>query len=321
MRLRYVARKLGWAAVTLLFVLCFNFFLFRIMPGDPAGLLARSQRLTETEIAEQRAIFGLDKPLLSQFWTYLQETFSGNLGTSYLTGLPVLETIGTRVWPTVLLVGVGTTAAVWLGLRMGIKGGWRRGSTFDRSSLYGSLTLYSTPEGWLGMMLLIIFAGSFGWFPVGGYDSGEDYTGLAHVIDVAKHLFLPAATLALGYGASYMIVMRSSLLEVKDEDFIATARAKGLTETMVRRRHAVPNAILPSFTLIVLSFGFVLGGAIVIETIFSYPGIGLLTYQAIDAFDYPVLQGVFLISSVAVVIANLFADVTYGFLDPRIEEV
>jgi peptide/nickel transport system permease protein len=204
---------------------------------------------------------------------------------------------------------------------MGIKGGWRRGSGFDRTSLYGSLTLYSTPEGWLGMMLLIIFAGTLGWFPVGGYDSGDGSTGLAHVADVLNHLALPATTLALGYGASYMIVMRSSLIEVKDEDFVATARAKGLTETLVRRRHAVPNAFLPSFTLIVLSFGFVIGGAIVIETIFSYPGIGLLTYQAIDAYDYPVLQGVFLVSSVAVVIANLVADVAYGFLDPRIEEV
>jgi peptide/nickel transport system permease protein len=291
------------------------------MPGDPAGLLARSQRLSESEIAEQRALFGLDEPLLVQFWTYLKQVFTGDLGTSYLTGQPVVETITERVWPTVLLVGVGTTVAIVLGLMMGIKGGWRRGSGFDRTSLYGSLTLYSTPEGWLGMMLLIIFAGTLGWFPVGGYDSGDGSTGLAHVADVLNHLALPAATLALGYGASYMIVMRSSLIEVKDEDFVATARAKGLTETLVRRRHAVPNAFLPSFTLIVLSFGFVIGGAIVVETIFSYPGIGLLTYQAIDAYDYPVLQGVFLVSSVAVVIANLVADVTYGFLDPRIEEV
>ncbi len=321
MRVRYLARKVGWALVTMAFVLAFNFFLFRIMPGDPAGLLARSQRLTEAEVAEQRALFGLDEPLFSQFGTYLKQTLTGNLGTSYLTGQPVIDTITSRMWPTILLVGVGTIIAIVLGLMMGIRGAWTRGSTFDRSSLYGSLTLYSTPEGWLGMMLLIIFAGTLGWFPVGGYDSGNGDTGLTHVVDVLNHLALPAATLALGYGASYMIVMRSSLIEVKDEDFVATARAKGLTETMVRRRHAVPNAFLPSFTLIVLSFGFVIGGAIVIETIFSYPGIGQLTYQAIDAYDYPVLQGVFLVSSVAVVIANLFADLTYGFLDPRIDEV
>jgi peptide/nickel transport system permease protein len=283
-------------------------------------LLARSQRLTEADIAEQRQLLGLDEPMLQQYWTYLRETLTGNLGSSYLTGQPVVETIAERVWPTVLLVGVGTTAAIVVGLMLGIKGGWNRGSRFDKSSLYGSLTLYSTPEGWLGMMLLIIFAGSMGWFPVGGYADGNS-TGLAHVTDVLNHLFLPALTLALGYGASYMIVMRSSLLEMKDEDFVATARAKGLTETRIRRDHSVPNAFLPSFTLIALSFGFVLGGAIVVEAIFSYPGIGLLTYQAIDAFDYPVLQGVFLISSIAVVFANLIADMTYGFLDPRIDEV
>ena len=321
MKPSYLAKKVGWAFITLFFVLCFNFFLFRMMPGDPAGLLARSERLTETQIAEQRAMFGLDQPLLTQFGTYLKQTVTGNLGTSYLTGRPVLDTIGARVWPTVLLVGVGTSIAIVVGLMMGIKGGWRRGSRFDRSSLYGSLTLYSTPEGWLGMLLLLVFAGALGWFPTGQYDSGNGSTGLAHIADVLNHLFLPAATLALGYGASYLIVMRSSLIEVKDEDFVGAARAKGLTETMVRRKHAVPNAFLPSFTLIVLSFGFILGGAIVIETVFSYPGIGLLTYQAINNYDYPVLQGVFLISSIAVVIANLFADITYGFLDPRIEEV
>ena len=320
MRVRYLARKLGWAVITLFFVLSFNFFLFRIMPGDPAGLLARSQRLTDAEVAQQRELFGLDQPLLAQYWTYLKQTLSGQLGSSYLTGRPVVDTIAGRLWPTILLVGVGTTVAIALGLAIGIKGAWRRGSRFDRGGLYGSLTLYSTPEGWLGMMMLIIFAGTLGWFPVGGYASGSE-TGLAHLADVANHLVLPALTLALGYGASYMIVMRSSLIEVKDEDFISTARAKGLTETMIRRRHAVPNAFLPSFTLIALSFGFVLGGAIVVEAVFSYPGIGLLTYQAIDAYDFPVLQGVFLISSIAVVFANLLADVTYGFLDPRIDGV
>jgi peptide/nickel transport system permease protein len=320
-RVRYVVRKLGWAVVTLFFVLTFNFFLFRVMPGDPAGMLARSQKLTEQQIAAQRKLYGLDDPILTQYWKYLKETLTGHLGTSYVTARPVLETIMDRMWPTVLLVGVGTTLAIIVGLVMGIKGGWRRGSTFDKTSMYGSLTLYSTPEGWLGMMLLIIFAGSLGWFPVGGYDSGTGQTGWPHIVDVLNHLVLPAATLALGYGASYLIVMRSSLIEVKDEDFISTVRAHGLTPTKVRRRHAVPNAFLPSYTLIVLSFGFVIGGAIVIETVFSYPGIGLLTYQAIDNYDYPVLQGVFLISSIAVVLANLVADVTYTFIDPRIEEV
>ncbi len=319
MKAGYLARKAAWALVTLLFVLFVNFFLFRVMPGDPVALLARSQRLTPEAIEQQRALFGLDQPLLQQFGTYLQQTLSLNFGSSLLSGEPVTEVIGSRIWPTVLLVGVGTTLAIVLGLLAGIRGGWTRGSGFDRGSLYGSLILYATPEGWLGMLLLIVFAGTLGWFPSGGYSSGTG-TGIEHVTDVANHLVLPALTLTLGYIGQYMIVMRSSLLDVKDEDYIATARAKGLTDPLVRRRHAVPNAFLPSFTLIVLSFGFVLGGAIVVETVYSWPGLGLLTYQAIQDQDFPVLQAVFLLTSLAVIVANLVADVTYSMLDPRIEE-
>ncbi|MFZ0322878.1 MAG: ABC transporter permease, partial [Actinomycetes bacterium] len=198
-------------------------------------------------------------------------------------------------------------------------GGWARGSRFDRGSLYGSLVLYATPEGWLGMLLLIVFAGTLGWFPAGGYSSGAG-TGLEHVTDVANHLVLPVLTLTLAYIGQFLIVMRSSLLDVKDEDYVGTARAKGLTDPLIRRRHVVPNAFLPSYTLIVLSFGFILGGAIVIETVFSWPGLGQLTYQAIADEDFPVLQAIFLLTSFAVIVANLAADVTYTFLDPRIEE-
>jgi peptide/nickel transport system permease protein len=167
------------------------------------------------------------------------------------------------------------------------------------------------------MLLLIMFAGMLGWFPAGGYSTSSG----SGATDVANHLVLQVLTLALGYVGQFMIVMRSSLLDVKDEDYITTARAKGLPDPLVRRRHAVPNAFLPSFTLIVLSFGFVLGGAIVVETVFSWPGIGLLTYQAIKDQDFPVLQAVFLLSSTAVIVANLLADVTYGFLDPRVQDV
>jgi len=319
MRVRYLLRKVAWAFVTLFFVLAVNFFLFRVMPGDPVALLARSQRLSPDAIEQQRALFGLDQPLIQQFGTYVQQTMSFRFGSSLLSARPVTEIIGSRVWPTVLLVGVGTTLAVVLGLLAGVKGGWARDSKFDRGSLYGSLLLYATPEGWLGMLLLIVFAGTLGWFPSGGYSSGTG-TGIEHVTDVLNHLVLPALTLTLGYIGQYMIVMRSSLLDVKDEEYVATARAKGLTDPMVRRRHAVPNAFLPSFTLIVLSFGFVLGGAIVVETVFSWPGLGQLTYQAIESQDFPVLQAVFLLTSFAVIIANLVADVAYTFLDPRIEE-
>lgn len=320
MRGRYLARKAGWALLTLFFVLTVNFFLFRVMPGDPVALLARSQRLTPEAMQAQREAFGLDQPLVQQYLTYLGQTMRLDFGASLVSGQQVTAMIGPRVWPTILLVGVGTGLAVVLGLLAGTKGAWRRGSRFDRNSLYGSLVLYATPEGWLGMLLLIVFAGSLGWFPAGGYASSGTQ-GWERVTDVANHLVLPALTLALAYIGQFLIVMRSSMLDVKDEEYIGVARAKGLPDVLIRRRHAFPNAFLPSFTLIVLSFGFVLGGAIVVETVYSWPGLGLLTYQAINSYDYPVLQAVFLVASVSVILANLVADIAYSFLDPRIEEV
>jgi peptide/nickel transport system permease protein len=314
---RYVLRKTLHALATVLFVLTFNFFLFRIMPGDPVALLVKSERLTPSDVAELRAAYGLDEPILQQYLIYLRETLSGDLGMSLRSPQSVASMIADRIWPTVLLVGLGTLFATVFGVLVGIKGAWRRGSRFDTSTLYGSLVLYSMPEGWLGMLLLIVFAGTLGWFPAGGFESGGQ-TGLARVVDVANHLFLPCLTLTLGYIGQYSIIMRSSLLEVMNEDFLTTARAKGVPDTLVRRRHAVPNAFLPTFTLIFLSFGFILGGSILVEAVFSWPGIGLLTYNAIKQLDYPVIQGVFLLSSAAVILANLAADITYGYLDPRI---
>jgi peptide/nickel transport system permease protein len=176
------------------------------------------------------------------------------------------------------------------------------------------------PEGWLGMILIIAFVGSLGWFPAGGYQSVEDYTGIDHVVDVAWHLFLPALTLTLGYIGDYVIIMRASLLEVMGEEFVLTARAKGVRDRDVRRRHAVPNALLPTFTLIFYSIGFVLGGSVIIETVFSWPGLGLLTFDSIDTLDYPVIQGIFLLFSGAVIAFNLLADLLYGYIDPRVRD-
>ncbi|CAB4942972.1 MAG: ABC transporter permease subunit [Actinobacteria bacterium] len=318
MSLTFLARKAGWALLTLWFILSVNFFLFRIMPGDPVALLARSQRLSPEALARQRELFGLDLPIPQQYLTYLRETLTGNLGVSILSGREVLSMVADRMWPTILLVGLGTLIAAVVGVMLGMRAGWRRGSGIDNGSLYGSLLLYATPEGWLGMMLLILFAGALGWFPAGGYSSAESGGGVG---DVTSHLALPVLTLALGYVGQFFIVMRASMIDVKSQDYIRLARAKGLADPVVRRRHAAPNAILPTITLVVLSFGFVLGGAIVIETVFSWPGLGLLTYQAIQTLDYPVLQAVFLLSSGAVIVANLIADIAYGLLDPRVEQI
>jgi peptide/nickel transport system permease protein len=313
----YLLRKVAGALATLTFVLAFNFVLFRAV-GDPVRLLTRSQtHLDEKEAARLREEFGLDKNLFAQFVGYIPDTLTGNLGTSFISGRPVAKVVGERISKTVLLVGLSTVFSVALGMLAGIRGAWRRGSAFDRGSLLGSLVFYSMPEGWLGMLLLVGFAGALGWFPSGGYQTA-DLTGLSHLTDVAKHVFLPCLTLTLGYIGEYAIIMRSSLLEVLDEDYIQTARAKGLRDDAVRRRHAVPNALLPTLALVFYSFGFVLGGAIIVEAVFSYPGLGLLEFQAIGASDFPVIQAVFLLSSAAVILFNLIADILYGYLDPRI---
>ena len=281
---RYLLGKSLQALVTLWFVLTFNFFLFRVLPGDPVATLARSERLTPDDVARLQHDLGLDLPMAEQYVVYLKNTLTGTL------------------------------LASWGGVLIGIRGGWRRGSRFDTSSQYTSLVLYAMPEGWLGMLLLLFFSGWLHWFPAGGYASADE-TGVAHLVDLLDHLFLPLLTLTLGYIGGYSIV-----IDTINEDFVQTARAKGVPDRLVRQKHVVPNAFLPTFTLIILSFGFVLGGAIVIETVYSWPGLGLLTYQAIQTLDYPVIQGVFLVASAAVIVANLVADVTYGYLDPRIKE-
>ena len=317
---RYLLRKVLHAVATLVFVLAFNFVLFRAI-GDPVKLLTRtSVHLDPQEQQALREEFGIDDPLPQQFVNYLGDTLRGEFGYSFISGRPVMTVVSEKVWPTVLLVGVATILSTVIGILIGIKGGWKRGSTFDTSSLLGSLTLYSMPEGWLGMILLITFAGTLGWFPAGGMESSDPLTGFAHVLDVAKHLFLPCLTLTLGYLGEFAIIMRSSLLEVMDEEFVQTARAKGVRDKDVRRRHAVPNALLPTFTLAFYSIGFILGGAVIIEEVFSWPGLGQLTYAAIEGSDYPVIQAVFLLSSAAVILFNLLADVMYGYLDPRVKE-
>ena len=314
---RYIVRKVLQALLTLVFVLTVNFLLFRILPGDPVSLLTRSLRLSEQDVAELQAELGLDQPLISQYFTYMGQTLTGNLGVSLRTGTEVSEIIRSRIWPTMLLVGLGTLFATVIGIWIGVKGAWRRGRAFDRSSLLTSLALYSTPEGWLGMLLLLVFSGMLGWFPAGGFESGG-LTGIPRLVDILEHLFLPVLTLTLGYVGEYAIVMRSSMLDVLHEDFVTSARAKGVPEPMIRRRHVVPNAFLPTFTLIFLNIGFVLGGAVVIEAVYSWPGLGLLAYTAIDTVDYPVIQGVFLIASLGVIVFNLLADIAYGYLDPRV---
>ena len=320
---RRIGGKLVGAVLSLAFVLVFNFFLFRVLPGDPAKNLTRNRLVPAEQVQALRESFGLGKPLPQQFAGYVRDTLRGDLGISYKFRRPVSDVIAERIWPTVLLLGLSTVLSTIIGLFIGIRGAWRRGSTFDRGSLAVSLALYAMPEFWLGIMLLIAFGVGVGplpgLFPTGGLSTpGTDMTSLAGVLDVARHLFLPCLTLTLAYLAEYALVMRSSLLDELGEDYLVTARAKGLRDALVLRRHAVPNALLPTTTLIFLNLGFVVSGAITIETVFSWPGLGLLSYEALRTPDYPVLQGVFLLFSAAVIVANVLADLLYPYLDPRV---
>ena len=322
----YVLRKLFQAFLTLLAVVVFNFFLFRVLPADPVALLTRSQgaQLSVEEQAELRAEFGLDKPLFpGQFLDFMGDTLRLDFGDSTILrpGQSVVEVFLNAAWPTILLVGLSTFFSAIIGIVLGIYSGWKRGGALDTGSMGVSLVLYSMPEFWLGMLLILLFSTTLGWFPASGRMSvGQDLTGLDYVADVLNHLFLPLLTLTLAFVGEFYLVMRSSLLDVLGEDYITTARAKGVREKFVLRRHAVRNALLPTITLVALSFGFVLGGAITVELVFGYQGLGYLTFNALDARDYPLLQGVFLFASAAVILLNLVADLIYGYFDPRVRE-
>lgn len=321
---RYVLGKVFRAGLTLAFVLTFNFFLFRVMPGNPAVLLLRgTSALTPETIAQLEHELGLDQPLPQQFVTYVGNTFTGEFGRSLASGEPVTEVIGSRIGPTIVLVLTSTVASAVLGVLIGIRAGWRRGSAFDVGSTGTTLVFYSMPEFWFGILVLMAFAGGIGFFPAifptGGYETaGSGLTGFARLVDVLNHLVLPWSVLTIAYLGEYALIMRSSVLDVVGEDYVVTARAKGLREKQVLWRHTVPNAILPTMTLTFLSLGFVFAGTITIEYVFSYPGLGLLTVEAINDKDFPILQAVFLLFSAAVIVANLFADLLYGYLDPRV---
>ena len=320
---RYVLSKVVGAIGSLLFMLVVSFFLFRVLPGDPARTLGRGRFTSSEQLEEFNRTYGLNESLPQQFLTYLQNTFSGDLGISLKYRVPVSDLLVDRLWPTRLLVGTSTIRASLSGVWLGIRGAWNRGSTFDKASTGASLTLYSMPEWWLGLLLIAVFA--VGWgpipgiFPTGGLHSTDVDPGtLAGVLDTAWHLTLPVITLTLAYLADYSLVMRSSLLDELGQDYLVTARAKGLRDIAVRRQHAARNALLPTVTLSAINIGFVVSGAITIETVFSIPGLGLLSYEAISIPDFWVLQGTFLIASAAVIMANLAANVVYGLLDPRV---
>ncbi len=320
MSARFVTAKVLGSLATLAFIIAFNFFLFRIVEGDPVANLFRGRNLTEPQRAELTRQFGLDKSTGAQFVAYVKQTASLNLGRSYTTNQPVWDEIKSSLGPTIALVGISAVLSAFFGVLLGIAAAWRRRTRTDYSITAFSMGTYSTPDFWLGMLLLSLFAVALGWFPVGGItDPTSEAAGLGKLLDQAHHIFLPALTLTIAYLGEYAIVMRSSLLDTMREDYLTLARAKGLRDILVRNRHAVPNALLPVVALLAINLGLVMQGAIAVESIFSWPGIGLATYEALKGPDLPMLQGIFLVFSFTMIIFNLIADLLYGYLDPRVK--
>jgi peptide/nickel transport system permease protein len=318
---RYLGRKVVQAFVTVCAILVLNFLMFRMMPGSPDRVI-KNPNLTEETRAALRARWGLDQPLVpDQLVAYVKATVTGDLGYSiFYRGQPVTDVLAASVGPTVLLVGLAEVFAIIGGLAIGAYAGWRRGGKVDSIGTGASLVLYSMPYFVIGMPLIIVFAAGLGWFPTSGMTTPgmSDKPIVAQAWDLGSHLVLPLVAVTLGLLGSYSILMRSSIIDTRSEDYITTARAKGLRDGRILRHHAFPNALLPMVTLIAINLGYVIAGAITAEIVFSWPGLGTLTIHALSARDYPVLQGIFLLVAVSVVIANLIADIVYGYLDPRV---
>jgi peptide/nickel transport system permease protein len=341
----YLLRRVGGALLTILAIAVLNFFLFRMLPGDPVNSLL-PRNVSQAQKDALRSRLGLNQPVFpgvvrtnrggleidlttlpgslvqNQFVTSMVNLATLDLGLSFAERKPVVEVIGERFWATVLLVGTAEVIALVVGILIGIRAGWHRNSRFDSLSINTSLVLYAVPLFWLGMLLFYLFATQNGIALFPGQQmvtpGVRHQDPLAYLIDVGRHLVLPATTLALGLLAGYALIMRSSMIETLREDYITTARAKGLTDRQVVRRHAVPNALLPTVTVIALTFGYVLGGAIGVEEVYAWPGMGTLIVDSIKDKDFPVLQGIFLVIAVCVVVANLIADAVYSMLDPRV---
>ena len=314
----YLLRRLAQAAPLVLAILILTFVLIHLAPGDPIYALA-GQSGDAAYYASMRARFGLDRPLGEQLLIYLWNAAHGDFGYSYTHSQPVLQVIGERVPATLVLMLSAFILSALLGVGLGVVAVRNYQRAPDHAITVGSLIGAALPAFWLGQVLVIVFAGGLGWFPVQGMTTARSTaTGLDYLLDVLRHLVLPVATLTILQLTLITRLTRSGLLEGMAEEYVRTARAKGIPEPRVIAQHVLPNALLPVVTLLGSHFGTLLTGAVLTEIIFAWPGLGRLLYDATLARDYPLLMGVFLVAAVSVILANLLTDLTYGLLDPRV---
>ncbi|SIT06395.1 ABC transporter permease [Achromobacter sp. MFA1 R4] len=318
---KFLANRVVKSVLVLLMIALFNFFLVRAAPGDPAEILAGQSGAVDAEfIAKLRQEFGLDKPIAVQLGQYLKNVATFDLGYSYRQQAPVSSLILEHLPATLLLTLSAFAFALLAGVSLGTQAALRVGKWGDTVITTLSMLAYATPLFWVGLMLVLLFSVNLEWLPAFGYESvGANLTGLARLADVAKHLLLPALTLGMFYMAVYARLTRASILEISQLDFVKTARAKGLSERTVIVRHVLRNALLPVITYAGIQAGGLIGGSLLVETVFAWPGIGRLAFDALIQRDYSVLLGVFFVASLIVVVVNLITDILYTVADPRIE--
>ena len=320
-RLLFVARRLLQAVPVLLGIAVLNFMLVRLAPGNPADVLAgEAGSATPEYMAMLRARFGLDQPMYLQLYEYMKNLLTFDRGFSWRHNRAVSERVLERLGPTLLLMVTTLFLAVGVGILLGLLAATRVGSWRDTMISILAIVSYATPLFWVGLMLILVFALQLDWLPATGMENViMFYEGWDRVVDIARHLILPAITLSLFYLALYTRLMRASVLEQHGADYVVTARAKGVSEGRIIYGHVLRNAVLPVVTMAGFQIGAMLGGSVVVEAVFGWPGLGQLAFQTLFARDYNLLLGIFFLSSVLVVLINLVVDLFYTFLDPRIE--
>ncbi len=318
--LRFIAMRLVKAVIILIAIVTLNFFLIHAAPGDPAAVMAGEAGAADELFLQQlREQFGLDKPLLTQLGLYLSGVLQLDLGFSYRQQMPVADLILDRLPATLLLTSTAFIISLVLGTLAGVLASARVGKWSDTVISTVALLFYATPLYWAALMAVLVFSVQLNWLPGFGYETvGGNYEGFDRVLDIGQHLILPATTLGLFFMAVYMRMTRASMLEVSTLDFVKTARAKGLKPGLIQRRHVFRNALLPVVTLAGLQAGQLVGGAVLTETVFAWPGIGRLMFEALAQRDYNVLLGVFFVSAAMVLLFNLITDILYRVVDPRI---
>lgn len=319
---RYLLKRFILMVVTLWILVTIVFFLFRIMPADPTALFIGASLHPESQ-KMMEDMFGLNKPKLEQYLLYVKNLFKGELGISIRTNQPVVSMLRGKLWNTLFMMGSSMTLALLIGIVIGTILAWKRGTGIDTGGIAVFLTLRSAPEFWLGMIILVIFGYNLQWFPIGlMLTPGQAYTGFFDKyfsLDFFHHLVLPVFTMTIFYLATPMLVTRNSILDILHEDFIEMAHAKGLSNGRIMFRYALRNALLPVVTIAPLMLGFAIGGQVLLEKVYSWPGMGRELVEAVNSADYPVVQAAFLFLGSIVIIGNFLADLLYSYLDPRVK--